>query len=219
MTTHTQHNHRFFFSKETWTFLFLTLLSITVLINFVDLQPHVDQEFFFSSDDPQFQADKQIDKIFPMPEQIIISVRGDIYSKSYQEKIESLSRHLLAMPEVTDIQSLSNGPSSLKDALKSPLWSRHVIAKNREATFLFVSVKSDSNEKLAQKIEIVRDRFRADDFEFIIMMVSMSICIITAAIFIICKFIDIGFVGVAKEIWKYITWDVIGIGRERRDKK
>lgn len=45
--------------------LALTFLLLGLVATFVDLKPQVDENFFFSSNDPQFQQSAKIDRIFP----------------------------------------------------------------------------------------------------------------------------------------------------------
>ncbi|HVN22571.1 MAG TPA: hypothetical protein VMT71_01270 [Syntrophorhabdales bacterium] len=51
----------------------LTLLFLIFVLRYVDLKPRVDQNFFFSSHDPQLQADRQISRIFMQEPQLILS--------------------------------------------------------------------------------------------------------------------------------------------------
>ena len=78
-------------SKETWTFVLLTIFSVLTLVHFVDLTPHVDENFFFSQDDPDYQAEHKISSLFTREDsQLIISAEGDIFSEGYREKVSSL---------------------------------------------------------------------------------------------------------------------------------
>lgn len=145
-----------------------TFLSVTAFFTFVDLRPKVDENFFFSSDDPQFREDKLISEIFPQPPQIIIGARGDIRSPSYAEKIEEISSELASLPEVFSVQSLTRGPDDLKDAFKSPLWKRVLTANDGESTFISVFIKEVSAEIVVPKIEKMRDQFHQPGFQLMI---------------------------------------------------
>src|SRR4051812_46429698 len=100
--------------------LALTALVVAGLLLFVDLKPKVDANFFFSSDDPQFQSDKKINQIFQEPSQIILSVKGPIENPAYQEKIKRLTDQLISLKGVYRVHSLASGPAGLKDAKESP---------------------------------------------------------------------------------------------------
>ena len=119
-----------------------TLLSASLFYYFVDLKPKVEENFFFSSDDPQFQADKNISKLFPQPPQLIMSAKGDIHSDIYRAKMEGLTRELLALPEVVEVQSLTRGPGDIKKALESPLWKRALISADESSTLISVMIKN-----------------------------------------------------------------------------
>jgi predicted RND superfamily exporter protein len=153
------------FSKEIWTFLALTVLSIFALISFVDLSPHVDQEFFFSSDDPNYQADKQISRLFTRKDsQIIISVKGDIFSKEYAEKIEHLSDLLTKFDAVSSVKSITHGPRGIRDAAQSHFWKRLLVAENQESTNIIVIVDEKTSRYLIPRIEDLASVMQADNF-------------------------------------------------------
>lgn len=154
MTANTHSSRTGFFSKETWVFLLLTALSLFVLVRFVDLQPHVDQEFFFSSDDPAYQADAEISRLFTRKDsQIIISVKGNIYAKDYKEKIQHLSKLLSNFNAVISVKSITHGPRDIYDALRSPFWRRLLIAENEESTNVIAIVEEAAGPYLIPKIE------------------------------------------------------------------
>src|SRR5919197_1261159 len=69
---------------------------------YVDLKPHVDQQFFFSSDDPQLQESNAIDRRFPSGSQLILSVASsDISSDAYLARLRSLTERISSIPSVT----------------------------------------------------------------------------------------------------------------------
>lgn len=145
-----------------------TLLSLILFIRYVELKPKVDENFFFSSDDPQFKQDKIISDIFPQPPQIILGVRGDIRSAIYAEKMEQLSEKLSVLPEVFAVQSLTMGPENLEDAFESPLWKRVLFSQDGESTFISVFIKNVPAEIIVPKVETLRNEFHAADFEIMI---------------------------------------------------
>ncbi len=149
-----------------------TLFSFTIFYRTVELKPKVDENFFFSSNDPQFQADKNISKLFPQPPQIILSAKGDLHSENYLKKIKELTNQLLELPGVVEAQSLSRGPNSIQHAFESPLWKRTLISSDGQASFISVLVKDGdkdvSMEKLISKIEQVKSRLSSSDFELMI---------------------------------------------------
>ena len=78
-----------------WWMLALTAVLFGLVAAFVDLNPVVDENFFFSSKDPQFQQTKKIDKQFPSQTEVIFAVSArDISSARYLGRIQRLSQQL-----------------------------------------------------------------------------------------------------------------------------
>ncbi len=157
---------RAFLSLETWLFSILTVLSAVIVFKFVDLTPHVDQDFFFSSSDPLYQSDHEISKLFIRKDsQVIINVSGDIASSGYKEKVKKFSEHFLALENVKSVNSITHGPRNLKDALQSPFWSRLLIPEDQRSTNLIVFFKEPIPPDLIKKSEELIDIFQAQDFQ------------------------------------------------------
>jgi uncharacterized protein len=119
-------------------FLFLAIAAGVVLFRFVGLEPRVDPNFFFASDDPQLQDSRRIEEMFRAYDLVVLSVEGDIHSPSYLEQIAGLTQEISRQLPATSIFSLSAGPFSLGDALKSPLWSRLLIAEGEKSSNLLL---------------------------------------------------------------------------------
>jgi len=143
-----------FLSPEVWTFIGITVLSLFVIIRFVNLVPQVDNDFFFSSDDPQFQSEQRISDLFKRNDtQIIISASGTINSEEYAENIKNLTEELKAIVGITYVKSISNGPADLEDALKSPLWKRLLIADDQGSTNLVVLLDESRSQTVVKEVE------------------------------------------------------------------
>src|SRR5262245_33068511 len=100
-----------------WLMVGLMLALVGAVAAFVDLKPHVDEDFFFSTDDPQFQQSKKIDRLFPSESQLIISVASpDISSERYLSRIGRFSKQLKSLDGVTGVRSLTEGPKDFDDA-------------------------------------------------------------------------------------------------------
>ena len=90
--------------KARWTkatFAVLVVLMAasawTVLFR-VDLTPKVESDFFFSTEDPAFQATKRIEELFPTSPQILLSALApDIEDEEYVERIRALSDELAGL--------------------------------------------------------------------------------------------------------------------------
>lgn len=132
---------------------------------FVDLKPHVDEYFFFSSDDPQFRESHAVDKMFPSGDQLIISVSSnDISSDPYLERLSRLTQAIAGVKEVIGVRSLADGPKNFEDAEKSPFWRRLLLAENGKSSNVVVFVQSNSGEQLMRRIEHICDSFDTANF-------------------------------------------------------
>src|SRR4030095_15272555 len=91
-----------------WLMLAITgvlLLSVAIL---VDLNPVVDQNFFFSTSDPGVQQTKKIEQHFPSQPEVILAVSSrDISSPRYLERIQKLTQRVHAIGGVSAVKSLT----------------------------------------------------------------------------------------------------------------
>ena len=115
--------------REVIVFSLLAVISMACLFTFVDLAPTVDDNLFFSSDDPQFQSEHLIDHLFIRKDaQLILSVTGPITDEPYKTKIYNLSTTLAGLDGVASVNSLTHaGPGTLRKAMNSPLWKRDYL--------------------------------------------------------------------------------------------
>ncbi len=147
----------------------VTALFIFFVFRYVDLQPHVGENFFFSGNDPQLRADRLISKIFVQEPQLVLSAKGDIRSPRYLRKLRSLTDELSALPEIDTVESLAHGPRDTDQALKSPLWKRVLFSKDQKASFVYVWVKQHASiGKGVRGVESVANRSNAPDFSLMI---------------------------------------------------
>src|SRR5437868_5626500 len=108
-----------------WWMVGITLILFGVVAAFVDLKPHVDENFFFSSGDPQFQESRKIEERFPAGDQLILSVSSsDISSGWYLDRLRHLTERIKPVKHVTNVHSLADGPKSFADAEESAFWRR-----------------------------------------------------------------------------------------------
>jgi hypothetical protein len=146
------------------------MLGITVALFcavafFVDLKPQVGTNFFFSSDDAQFRQQAKIDRIFQANSQIIVSVASaDISSMSYLTRIEELTRELERIKTVTSVESLTNGPKSFEDAMKSPFWRRLLIAEHEKTSNIIVFAAGNDTESLIGTMEAIVAKYNRKNF-------------------------------------------------------
>jgi uncharacterized protein len=132
---------------------------------FVDLNPQVDTNFFFSSSDPQFDSTAKIDRMFPSGSQIILSVSSDdISSPRYLDRIAELTAQIQSLDTVTSVESLSKGPKDFSDAEKSPFWRRLLLAENGRASNLVFFTSTHDSESLIRRLDTITARMESRDF-------------------------------------------------------
>jgi predicted RND superfamily exporter protein len=134
----------------------------------VTLTPFVDQSFFFGDEDPQLQEDAKVYKLFPRQDQLIINIEGKISSASYLNRVDQLTRKLLAIPEVVSVKSVTDGPKSLDDALKSPFWGRILIPEDRKSSNVFVALNARSPQQAIPQVEAAVQESESEDFRPVI---------------------------------------------------
>ncbi len=155
-------------SKETWVFIVLTIISAIVLFNFVNLVPRVDNNFFFSSTDPQFQDENLISHLFKRKDSLlIVNAAGRIDSKEYMQKVHDLGLSLLKLDGIAAVKSIAQGPSGLEDAIKGPLWNRLLIPKDQKSTNIIIFLKDPIPQSLIPNIEKLIAGSSGDDFHLI----------------------------------------------------
>jgi predicted RND superfamily exporter protein len=138
------------------------LVSVAML---VDLKPVVDQNFFFSTNDPGIQQTNKIERRFPSQPEVILAVASrDISSPRYLERIQKLTQRAHTIGGVSAVKSLTEGPKSFEDALKSPFWSRLLIAHDRKSTNVIIFMKGRHTEKPIQRLEQIVHELDARDF-------------------------------------------------------
>lgn len=132
----------------------LAALSILVVVQYVDLSPRVESEFFFSEEDPQLQASIEIDRRFPSPPQIIVRAEPpDLSDPGYETAIRDLTADFENVPGLIGVYSAAN-----QDAFTSPLWSRLLLTPDGSATNIVLSTDGTDPAALVPRIEAVVER-------------------------------------------------------------
>src|SRR5437868_14950306 len=104
-----------------WWMLGMTVALFVLVAVFVDLKPVVDENFFLSTSDPQFQQSKKIEQHFPSQPEVILTVSSrDIWSARYQGRSQRLKRAVENIEAVTSSKTVTPGPWSFQDAVVSP---------------------------------------------------------------------------------------------------
>src|ERR1700757_2151626 len=142
-----------------WLMLAIAGVLFLLVARFVDLKPVVDENFFFSTRDPAIQQTKEIERRFPSQPEVILAVSSrDISSSRYLSRIQRLTQRVHIIGGVSAVKSLAEGPKSFEDALKSPFWSRLLIAHDRKSSNVIIFMKGRHTEKPIQRLEqIVRE--------------------------------------------------------------
>ncbi|MBI3601462.1 MAG: MMPL family transporter [Candidatus Omnitrophica bacterium] len=161
-------SHLFRLSKEAWIFLALTILSALILFKYVNLVPHVDNNFFFSNSDPQFQDEILISHLFVRKDTLlIINATGPIESATYLQKVNDLGQVLVKLSGITGVKSIARGPENLQDALQSPLWQRLLITRDHKSTNIIVLLQDSFSYAVIPKMEQLVSRASSPDFRLI----------------------------------------------------
>ena len=153
--------------------LAITAFVALFFVRSVDLKPKVEENFFFSRNDPQVRADNQISRTFREMTEINLTVSGDIASPAYADRIRALSNALSTVPGVTDVVSLSHGPNGhgpkdIKEALKSPLWTHVLIGRDRKSTDVIATVKDNVGPGTINSLQALQRRFDRPGFRVVI---------------------------------------------------
>jgi predicted RND superfamily exporter protein len=148
-----------------WDMLAVAATLFVLVAGFVDLKPAVEENFFFSTQDPAFGQEKKIEQHFPSQPQLILAVSSsDISAPRYFERISRLSREVDAIDGVTSVKSLASGPKNFQDAIESPFWSRLLIAKDRKSTNLILFTGGGDTGPLVRRLERIVHESDTKDF-------------------------------------------------------
>src|SRR6266480_2746731 len=148
-----------------WDMLAVTVVLFVLVAAFVDLKPVVDENFFFSTNDPGIVQTKKIEQKFPSQPELILAVSSqDISSPRYLGRIQKLTQQIAAIDEASAVKSVAAGPKSFQDALASPFWSRLLIARDHKSTNVLVFLEHKDPEKPIKRIERIIHELDAKDF-------------------------------------------------------
>src|SRR5881392_799711 len=148
-----------------WWMLALTVALFALVAALVDLKPVVDENFFFSTSDPQLRQSKKIEQRFPSRPEVILTVSSrNISSPRYLGRIQKLTQQVNTIDAVSAVKSLTAGPKNFQDALASPFWSRLLIAPHRRSTNVIVFMEGKDPEKPIKRIEQIMHELDEKDF-------------------------------------------------------
>ncbi|PYI92590.1 MAG: hypothetical protein DME97_09770 [Verrucomicrobia bacterium] len=148
-----------------WWMLAVTAVLFGLVAAFVDLKPVVDENFFFSTRDPQLRETKKIEKQFPSQTEVIFAVGShDISSPRYLSRIQRLTQQLKKIDAVSTVKSLTDGPKNVEDALASPFWHRLLISLDRKSSNVVAFMENKDPEKTIRAFEQVVHELDEKDF-------------------------------------------------------
>jgi predicted RND superfamily exporter protein len=165
---------RFIFVGSPIAALAFSALTVMYLVKYVDLEPKVDSNFFFSREDPTLRAEQKLSAVFPEESQLIVSVEGEVESQEYFNRIDIVSRELMLVDEVSGVKSISMGPGSYKTAIESPLWKRLLISADGHSTSIIVFLPDCDSKIVIPKIEEVTKKYSAPNFDIKVAGVSYA---------------------------------------------
>ena len=145
--------------------LALTVALFVLVAALVDLKPVVDENFFFSTSDPQFRQSKKIEQRFPSRPEVILTVSSrNISAPRYLGRIQKLTQQVNTIDAVSAVKSLTAGPKNFQDALASPFWSRLLIAPDRKSSNVIVFMEGKDTEKSIKHLERIMHELDEKDF-------------------------------------------------------
>src|SRR5438034_3382252 len=98
-----------------WWMLAVTGLLFGLVAAFVDLKPVVDENFSFSTNDPQFRQSKKIEHLFPSQPELIVTVSSrDISSPRYLGRIQRLTQEIQPLDAGSALMSWTAAPKHLQ---------------------------------------------------------------------------------------------------------
>src|SRR5213593_349820 len=148
-----------------WLMLVIAGVLFALVATFVDLRPVVDQNFFFSTNDPGILQTKKIERRFPSQPEVILAVSSrDISSQRYLSRIQRLTQRVHTIGGVSAVKSLAEGPKSFDDAVKSPFWSRLLIAPDRKSSNVIIFMEGKQTERPILRLEQIVHELDARDF-------------------------------------------------------
>src|SRR5437870_10686165 len=88
-----------------WWMLVVTTVLFGLVATFVDLTPVVDENFFFSTTDPELRQSRKIEERFPSQPELILTVSSrDISSPQYLDRIQRLTQQIQTIEAVSAVK-------------------------------------------------------------------------------------------------------------------
>ncbi len=144
----------------------LAFVVVVGVVLAVDLTPRVESDFFFAEDDPQMQASREVARLFPSSDQVILRVAfsgadtgAALADTANVRRVSELADALLTVPGVESAFSVAT------DDPTTPLFRRILVNPDPAATNVILQVDESPPEILLPRLEAVVADFEgpADD--------------------------------------------------------
>ena len=147
-----------------WLLTVVFLACVWAVSTRVDLSPQVESDFFFSSDDPAYQASRRVGELFPSnPQILVVATSENPLGPEGVDRVRILTGELASLEGVNSVQSLTSGPSSPMVVPGSPVWSRLLLSEDPRVTNIVLSLHEPvEHETVSQIEEVVRSHDSGD---------------------------------------------------------
>jgi len=162
-----------------WAACALAVSGLTLVALFVDISPRVEGEFFFSEDDPQMVASREVGEMFPGGEQVLLRVENlTDDAAGYGGLVEALTDDLLEVEGITGGYSISTDSPA-----RSPLFQRLLLNPDSAATNVVLSTDGTNPEILLPRLEAVVDAHQSSEADIIMSGVPVIVELIRRSLY------------------------------------
>lgn len=163
----------------------LAVVAAAAVLLRVDLSPTVEGDFFFAENDPQMRASREVERRFPMEDQLILRVTdrgsGEAVAPAdtaYRARVAALTRDLLAVEGVEGGFSIATNDPSV-----SPLFRRVLLTPDPAATNVVLQVDGTDPELLLPRVEEVVARHEGPELDIVVSGVPAIVELIRRSLF------------------------------------
>ena len=150
----------------------IALACVVILWGLYTFNPSagLSSDFFFGENDPAVQEAREIGRLFPSGEQLVLVVRSPyVNTSAYQTRVELLAEEIEKSPAVRGVLSLGHGPADFADAMESPLWRRLIIGGQRDngdvvATHVIALLTPGDSQSVVRHARQVAEVFGGEGF-------------------------------------------------------
>lgn len=158
--------------------------AVAAVVLFVDLTPRVEGDFFFAEDDPQMEASREVERRFPLDDQMILRVADaglgegvGLDDPVYLDRVGRLTEDLLA------VEGVEGGFGIATDDPSSPLFGRILLTPDPAATNVVLLVGDVAPELLLPRVEAVVAEHEGPELEIVVSGVPAIVEMIRRSLF------------------------------------